>query len=143
MFDTTKNFLKELSMYNIQSPSPDTPSNRILILSKDIDLGQVIENDLKRLGLQVNVDSELNLGQELSKPLPYDGIILDLDINETSRLDVFHDLYAMNPQIPIVVVGTENMHYDFLSALMGGARDFLVKPVDSVRLKRICLRLFL
>lgn len=98
---------------------------------------------MKRLGLQVNVDFGSHLLKEPPKSLPYDGIILDLDIEESPRLHVFHTLYALNPHVPIVVVGSENMHYDFLFAFIGGARDFLVKPVDSMRLKRICFRFFL
>ena len=143
MFVTAQKLPKGLGMNSSQSPSLNTHSNRILIISEDIDLGVAMENDLKKLGLQVKVESGSNLDQESPKSLPYDGIILDLDLRETSHLDLFHNLYALNRQIPIVVVGTENMHYDFLFALIGGARDFLVKPVDSVRLKRICLRLFL
>ena len=130
-------------MNNIQPHVLNKLPNRILIVSEDNDLGTAMRNDLKRFGLEVHVEPGSNFGKVPPKSLPYDGIILDLHIKEASRLEVFHNLYAFNPQIPIVVVGTEKMHFDFLFTLIGGARDFLVKPVDSARLKRICHRLFL
>ena len=117
--------------------------NRILILSDDPELGYAMKNDLRRLGLEVDVNTGTHWHPESPKSPPYDGIILDLDTRESNRFHVFRDLYAAYPHIPIVVVGAENMHYDFLFAFIGGAKDFLVKPVDSVCLKRLCLRLFL
>ncbi|MDT7043581.1 response regulator [Candidatus Nitronereus thalassa] len=117
--------------------------NQILLLSEDQEFVYALGDDLNGMGLQVTVESGSKFGKEPSKSLPYDGIILDLDVKEESHLHVFHNLYAQNRQIPIVVVGTEKMHFDFLFALIGGARDFLVKPVDSARLKWLCVRLFL
>ena len=143
MFIPITKFSREIGMKEGHPPILWTTQNRVLLLSKDQDFVSAMENDLKGLGLQVTVESGSEFGKEPPKSLPYDGIILDLDVKEESRLHVFHNLYAQNRQIPIVVVGTEKMHFDFLFALIGGARDFLVKPVDSVRLKRTCLRLFL
>lgn len=130
-------------MNEIQPLSLQNTQNGILILSEDTELGNAMGNDLRKLGLQVNLDSVSQLGKGLTKSLPYDGIILDMDIKESSRQHIFRDLYTANPSIPMVVVGTETNYYDLFLAFMGGAKEFLVKPVDTVNLKRICLRLFL
>lgn len=140
---TTQKLLRDIRMKDLHPSSLGNSQNRILILTQDTKLAHAMGEDMKRLGLQVKIDSVTHLLKEPPKSLPYDGIILDLDIRESSRLPIFHNLYAVNPHIPIVVVGAENMHYDFLFTFIGGARDFLVKPVDPVRLKGMCLRLFL
>lgn len=143
MFIRTETFPKGIGMNNLQPPSLSKTQNRILVLSEDADLGHAMRDDLGKLGLHVNVDSVYQLGNGLTKSLPHDGIILDMDIKESSRQHVFRDLYAANSYIPIVVVGTETNYYDLFLAFMSGAKEFLVKPVDPVSLQRICLRIFL
>ena len=117
--------------------------HRILILSEDPHLGGSMGCDLNRLGLHAFVDTNFSLFKTPTKALPYDGIILDLDTSESCKFQVFRNFTAAYPEIPVVVIGTESMYYDILFAYMGGAKDFLVKPVDSVFFKHLCLRLFL
>jgi DNA-binding NtrC family response regulator len=143
MFARTENFPKGLGMNTIQPPSIIKAQNRILILSEEPDLAYALGKEIRRLGVHVELKSVTNMDKKPPKSLPYDGIILDLDTKESSRLHIFHNLYTLNPHVPIVVIGSENMHYEFLFAFIGGAREFLVKPVDSLRLKQICLRFFL
>lgn len=127
----------------MQSPFFKETHHRILLLSDDDDLGLAMGSDLGRLGLQLDHVSRFTSNKKYARSKDYDGIILDLDQNTFSPFHAFRDLYAFYSHIPIVVVGTKKMHYELLFAFMGGARDYLVKPVDSVSLKRICLQHFL
>ena len=116
---------------------------RILLVSEDFALTQSLCDGVARLGLNVELESGSRLSMRTPNSLSYAGIILDLDIRESTGLEAIHDLYSGNPHIPILVVGEESRKYDIFFALMEGATDFLIKPIDSILLKRKCLRLFI
>lgn len=127
----------------IQHDSRARTHNRILILAEDPFLARSLSRTLTSLGLNVVLASKSVFGNGMPDPLPYEGIIIDLDIVESPRLQFFHEFYSGNPHIPIVVIGQEKRIYDVFFALIGGATEFLVKPVNDALLERICLRLFL
>ena len=117
--------------------------NRILILSEDSEFAQSLSSGVARLGLELVLEPGYRVSKVKPKLLHYSGIIIDLDMRESPCLGLIHNLHSRNPDVPIVVVGVESRKYDICFALMRGATDFLIKPIDSVMLKRKCLRLFL
>ena len=127
----------------IQYDSRARTHNRILILAEDSFLARSLSRTLTSLGLHVVFASKSVFVNGTSDSLPYDGIIIDLDIVESPRLQFFYEFHSSNPHIPIVVIGQEKRIYDVFFALIGGATEFLVKPINAILLKRICLRLFL
>ena len=130
-------------MIPIQYSSPSRAQTRILILSEDSDLVHLLSGDVARLGLQAEQGTISCIRAGMLNATTYNGIIIDLDINPSTCLGVIRDLHVCNPDIPIVVIGEQRRKYDLFFGLIGGATDFLVKPIDSVLLKRKCLRLFL
>ncbi len=134
---------KSSGMTTIHDQTNARTQTRILIVSEDHDLTHLLANGVARLGLEVDLNSVSCMRMSTLNSLPHAGIILDLDMKESIGLEIIHDLHSENPLVPIMVVGEESKKYDIFFALMEGATDFLIKPVDSILLKRKCLRLFI
>lgn len=117
--------------------------NRILLFGDDPHLALLLSRGVASLGLQVERVEFVRPNRETSGFTPCLGVIVDLDMDEDSSSEVIRDMHTGHPHLPIVVVGEERQKYDIIFALMDGATDFLIKPIDSQILQEKCLRLFL
>jgi two-component system chemotaxis response regulator CheY len=67
----------------------------------------------------------------LEKP---DVVLLDLVMNGMMGLDVLQKLHEMDPNVRAIVVSADIQESSRELAVAGGARGFVNKPVDRVRL---------
>jgi two-component system nitrogen regulation response regulator GlnG len=68
---------------------------------------------------------------------PPDVVVLDLQLPDRSGLDLFHDVHALHPRLPIIFITAHGTTDTAIEAMKHGAFDYLVKPVDVDRLGQI------
>jgi len=71
-----------------------------------------------------------------------DVVILDLQLPDRSGLEVFHEIHAAVPRLPVIFITAHGTTDTAIEAMKGGAFDYLVKPVDLDRLQQILERAF-
>src|SRR5687767_5016346 len=69
-------------------------------------------------------------------------LCLDLGLGDMFGLDVLRHVQASDPTLPVVVVTGQDDVETAVAAMRGGAYDYLVKPIDRVKLKHAVARAF-
>jgi two-component system nitrogen regulation response regulator GlnG len=69
-----------------------------------------------------------------------DVIVLDLQLPDRSGLEVFEELRAEAPKLPVIFITAHGTTQTAIEAMKGGAFDYLVKPVDLERLSQVLQR---
>jgi diguanylate cyclase (GGDEF)-like protein/PAS domain S-box-containing protein len=68
----------------------------------------------------------------------FSAILVDLFLADTQGIETFDRLFALIPQIPIVILTTPNDEPTALAAVQGGAREYLFKDrLDTVSLAEV------
>jgi two-component system nitrogen regulation response regulator GlnG len=71
-----------------------------------------------------------------------DVVVLDLKLPDGSGLEVFEEVRAVAPKLPVVFITAHGTTQTAIEAMKHGAFDYLVKPVDFERLSEILQRAF-
>jgi two-component system nitrogen regulation response regulator GlnG len=71
-----------------------------------------------------------------------DVVVLDLQLPDRSGLDVFHEVHAADPRLPVIFITAHGTTETAIEAMKAGAFDYLVKPVDLERLSQLLDRAF-
>ena len=111
-------------------------SMNLLIISADYPEGRE-RSGLAPLFADSNfrVERALNLAQGISllTQRPYDIVLLDLDLPDSSGLRTLRTLRLRAPEVPVVILTTENKEASARLALREGAQDFLVLEEINTR----------
>lgn len=130
------------------SNSPDrtgTMRRRILVLDGDPETRMMLQELLEELGFDVLITSDgrtglVLMGAELGRGLGVDGVLLDLLMPGVDT--VLRELRDRYPEVPVIMTG-EVAHTEALqAALLNGAADFLLKPIEPDLLRKKCFRVF-
>ena len=71
-----------------------------------------------------------------------DVVVLDLQLPDRSGLDLFRDIYDLEPKRPIVFITAHGTTQTAIEAMKGGAFDYLIKPLDLDKLTQVLERAF-
>ncbi|MGE5218778.1 MAG: sigma-54-dependent transcriptional regulator [Chloroflexota bacterium] len=110
------------------------PHASILYVEDDVASGRLAQSIVEREGYAIKI---VSTGQEFLKTLAQhkpDLILVDLHLPDASGLDLLARARFRYPDVPVIVVTASNAVADVVSALKGGASDYVTKPVDHQRL---------
>jgi DNA-binding NtrC family response regulator len=110
------------------------PLANILYVEDDSASGRLAQSIVEHEGYAIKV---VSTGQEFFKALAEnkpDLILVDLHLPDASGLDLLAKSRFRYPDVPVIVVTASNAVSDVVSALKGGATDYVTKPVDHQRL---------
>lgn len=108
---------------------------KLLIVEDDHTQAAVLGEYLRREGYDVAVETrgrEAMLALGRLKPA---AVVLDLHLPDVGGIDVLRYAQECMPQMPVVVMTSDNSLGVALDAMLAGAYDFIVKPFPSARLK--------
>jgi two-component system nitrogen regulation response regulator GlnG len=88
-------------------------------------------------GTRVVTARTANEGLEQLRQDPPDVIVLDLQLPDRSGLELFREVHAEHPRLPVIFVTAHGTTETAIEAMKHGAFDYLVKPVDVDRLGQI------
>ncbi len=101
---------------------------RILMVEDEPELGVLLQANLGRAGLAVDLAPNLADAQALLDTCPYDLILLDRRLPDGSGLDFLKRLRARGVQTPVIMLTAADAIAERVEGLSAGADDYVVKP---------------
>lgn len=86
---------------------------------------------------RVEIEQSGNAGVARVKRDPPDVILLDLRLPDQSGLEVYERIRAIDARIPVIFVTMAKTAHTAIEAMKRGAFDYLSKPLDLARLRRV------
>ena len=69
-------------------------------------------------------------------------VVLDFQLPDRTGLDVFREIHARDPHVPVVLITAHGTAETAIDAMRLGVFDYLVKPVDLAGVKAVLSRAF-
>lgn len=111
---------------------------RILIIEDEPTLHKTLSEILNEFGYQTDVAESIKDGEYFSGIRNYDLVITNYILPDGLSTEIIPSIKATTPRTPIIVLSAKRNKEHEISALKGGADDFIVKPIDfDVLLARI------
>lgn len=88
----------------------------------------------------VHVTSVAGATAALARPEPFDVVLLDLDVTDSTGVETLRRTQAAAPDVAIVALTGAIDNATAIDALQGGAQDYLMKPCTDVELLSRTLR---
>ncbi len=105
----------------------------ILIVDDELNIRTLYSEFLKQNGYEVELAENGEKALEIARSKKVDIIILDIELEETSGLEVLKQIKAENPQIPIVLNSAYAVYKNDFSSWV--ADDYILKSSDLSILK--------
>jgi len=115
---------------------------QVLVVEDDEPLRVLFARILGRHGYRVGVACDGERALELSRQRPPDLILLDLGLpGEVDGMRLLQELRSIErlAATPLIVVSGRDDLQTVVAALVGGALDYLTKPVDATELVARCI----
>jgi DNA-binding response OmpR family regulator len=106
---------------------------RILIVEDEPLIADSVTFALEREAFEVEVAPDGATALARAADRPWDLVILDLGLPDTSGLDVCRQLRRESP-VPILIVTARDAEHDRIIGLEAGSDDYLVKPFSMAEL---------
>src|SRR5438876_370516 len=71
-----------------------------------------------------------------------DVLILDLQLPDRSGMEVFEEVHAADPLLPVIFITAHGTTHTAIEAMKRGAFDYLIKPVDFEQIRDLLRRAF-
>src|SRR5689334_11553653 len=81
-------------------------------------------------------------GLALARDQSPDVVVLDLQLPDSSGLEILPPIQALNPKRPLIFITAHGTTQTAIEVMKGGAFDYLVKPLDLERLSQVVERAF-
>lgn len=101
---------------------------KILLIEDEIKLAKIIQEELIRVGYEVDLAIDGNQATVLFDANDYALIILDINLPYKSGLTLCKEFRASNKKVPILMLTAMGEIRDKIHAFDIGADDYLVKP---------------
>lgn len=101
-----------------------------LLIDHDKKLANTIAKNLKLETLNIDVVRNAHEGFSMAMKHPYHLIFLDLEISETNSFELLRNLRNNGTKIPILALSKKDTLEGRVQALLNGADDFLLKPLN-------------
>jgi len=107
---------------------------KVLVVEDDRDLSQLLQKQLEKNHFAVDVVHNGEDGIFQASEIPYDCIILDINLPDIDGFTVCQTLRDQKIKIPILMLTARDAITDRVKGLNLGADDYVSKPVDTQEL---------
>ena len=109
-------------------------NSKLIYIEDDQILGNLITQALVDYGFEIDFRTTLNgLQESLSSMLP-DLLILDIEVNNQSCLDILPAIRSQYPQLPIIIASSHTDGAKIVRSYDAGANHYIKKPYDVTEL---------
>ncbi|QJC81742.1 sigma-54-dependent transcriptional regulator [Pseudomonas umsongensis] len=114
-----------------------SPRKKVLVVDDEPDIRELLEITLGRMKLDTY--SARNVGEALAllQRETFDLCLTDMRLPDGSGLVLVQHIQQRYPQIPVAMITAYGNLDTAINALKAGAFDFLTKPVDLTRLRKL------
>ena len=110
------------------------PNSKLIYIEDDQILGNLITQALVDYGFEIDFRTTLNgLQESLASMLP-DLLILDIEVNNQSCLDILPAIRSQYPQLPIIIASSHTNGAKIIRSYDAGANHYIKKPYDVTEL---------
>lgn len=106
-------------------------NEKLLLISKD----EKTVQDIKKVFEGCFVADSLNSALNLISEKPFDSIIIDSDLKETSLYEISSELLNIVPSVPKIVILADDNEEDIITSINAGAYTILSKPLKAIDVK--------
>lgn len=115
---------------------------RILIVEDEVRIASFIAKGLRAEGHQTSIAADGRVGLDEALSGGYDLLILDIGVPTMDGFELLDQLRSQGSRMPVIVLTARDSVTDTVSALEGGADDYMPKPFRFAELlARVRLRL--
>lgn len=112
-----------------------TPGYRILVAEDNVINQKVFELILRKAGFQVSVVSDGKQALEAHRSIPYDLILMDLQMPEMDGLEATRQIRSLTQKQPVIIAVTADIIAGVRErCLEAGMDDYVSKPVSREQL---------
>ena len=109
-------------------------NSKLIYIEDDQILGNLITQALVDYGFEIDFRTTLNgLQESLASMLP-DLLILDIEVNNQSCLDILPAIRSQYPQLPIIIASSHTNGAKIIRSYDAGADHYIKKPYDVTEL---------
>lgn len=109
-------------------------NSKLIYIEDDQILGNLITQALVDYGFKIDFRTTLNgLQESLASMLP-DLLILDIEVNNQSCLDILPAIRSQYPQLPIIIASSHTDGAKIIRSYDAGANHYIKKPYDVTEL---------
>ena len=109
-------------------------NSKLIYIEDDQILGNLITQALVDYGFEIDFRTTLNgLQESLASMLP-DLLILDIEVNNQSCLDILPAIRSQYPQLPIIIASSHTNGAKIIRSYDAGANHYMKKPYDVTEL---------
>lgn len=119
-----------------------TPSRRILVVDDDVDGLEVLRTRLAHAGYEVETAESAEKALARVAAFRPGLIVTDVRMSGMTGLELLERVRASMDEVEVVVMTAHDDMETAVSAMKGGAFDFLVKPVDPKAVAALAERCF-
>ena len=121
-----------------------TQKIKILLVEDDINLGFVVQDQLKNEGYDVCLSTNGSDGLQKFNEKTYHLCILDVMMPKKDGFTLAKDIRKLNSSVPILFLSAKNQQEDKVEGFKSGADDYITKPFSTeeflLRVKAILKR---
>ncbi len=111
--------------------------HRALILDDEADILELIDLTFSRMDIQCTLAETLAEAYDFLDKNEYDLCITDMRLPDGSGMELLHRLQKSYPELPVAVITAFGSADLAVESLKAGAFDFISKPLDLVRLRKL------
>ena len=101
---------------------------KILLVEDDMNLGFVIQDNLKLNGYKVHLCKDGKSGLNSFQKYKFDLCVLDIMLPKQDGFSLAADIRKVNQKIPIIFLTAKSMTEDKIKGFQFGADDYITKP---------------
>lgn len=111
---------------------PERPV-RVLTIDDEPMIRRTIAGHLADHGYEVVEAENGRRGLEMVEQVTPDAVLVDLRMPELDGLGVISAVHERSPDTPVIVVSGTGVMHDAVEALRRGASDYIIKPIEDMR----------
>ena len=112
-------------------------NKRALVVDDEVDLADLLELTLLRMGLEVDKAHGVKAACQLLDSHDYDLCLTDMRMGDGEGLDIVRYIQQKNLDVPIAVITAYGNTNNAVAALKAGAFDYLAKPIALEQLRTL------
>src|SRR5579859_1490407 len=117
---------------NTSTPSENSRSlcahMKILVAEDDVPLAEFLQQRLGQEQFTVQIAATGSEAQKLAVEQSFDMVLLDLNLNGATGLDVLRGIRSKKPDMPVMLITGANQLEERIRGLDAGADDYVAKP---------------
>ncbi len=107
-----------------------TTQTRVLVVDDDRSMGELLEEGLRRRGLEIEARSSAEDALARLSQATFDVVVTDLRMKGMDGLALCTRIVARDPDLPVIVLTAFGSIETAVAAMRAGAYDFATKPVQ-------------